>query len=76
MHVEQNIRQQASEQAPQPVLEEPLGLPDNIQIKSIAVELGNPTSCNYNALGVAVLDNVQREQQSINKSGCQPVVRG
>lgn len=72
----QNIRQKASEQSPQPFLKEPFGFHENIEIEPIAVELCNSTSSDYDALGVAVLDNVQGEQQSINKSGCQSVVRG
>lgn len=72
---DKNIRQKSSEQAPQPVLEEPFGFPDKIQIKPIAIEFDNSTGSHYDTLGVTVFNNVQREQESINKNGCQSVVR-
>lgn len=73
---DKNIRQKSSEQAPQPVLKEPFGFPDKIEIKPIAVELDNSTSSHYDTLRVTVFNNVQGKQESINKNGCQSVVRG
>lgn len=69
-----HIRQESSEQPPQPLIEEALGACRNVQVKSIAVKLGNPAGSNDNTLGIPVLNNVQSQDHRVNKRRRQPVI--
>ena len=71
-----NIRQESSEQTPQPFVQEPLGAGCEVQVETIAIELRDTAGRHNDTLRVAVLNNVQCQDEGIDKCWRQPVILG
>lgn len=74
--VPDNIRQESSEQTPQPFVQESFCAGCEVQVETIAIELWDTAGRHHDTFRVAVLNNVQCQDKGIDKGWCQSVILG
>ena len=70
----EGVRQKPPEELPQPIRHEALGGQRQLQIQPIAIELGNSAGRYHHTFRIPVLNDIQGEEQGVDKPGSQSVV--